>query len=170
MIGRCRDNDGVNFVDFDFNDAVFQALDHLQSLGHHSIAIILRHPDDELNGYGPSVRLCTTFKRESTARGIDGQIVFCESTPDAGRSILDTLIALNPNPTALLCANAESTIGLLRWLMDRGLSVPRNLSFFGLFSPRAAETLAIPITGVDFPVEEMGRCGVDFLDRVPGRR
>ncbi len=163
MIGRCRDNNGVNFVDFDFDDAVIQALDHLQSLGHHSIAMILRHPDDELNGYGPSVRLCTAFKRESTARSIDGRIIYCESTPDAGRAILSSVLSTQPDLTALLCANLESSIGLLRTLNERGLSVPRDLSLFGLFSPRAAETLAIPITGVDFPVEEMGRCGVDFL-------
>jgi DNA-binding LacI/PurR family transcriptional regulator len=163
MIGRCRDNNGVNFVDFDFDDAVIQALDHLQSLGHHSIAMILRHPGDESNGYGPSMRLSAAFTRESSARGIDGRIIYCESTPDAGRAILDSVLKSQPDLTAVLCANLESSIGLLRSLNERGLSVPRDLSLFGLFSPRAAETLAIPITGVDFPVEEMGRCGVDFL-------
>lgn len=163
MIGRCRDNSGINFVDFDFDDAVVQAFDHLQALGHRSIALVVRHPGDTEHGYGPSVRLIQTFNCESQRRGIDGRIVYCDSTPQAGGAILGELLDAQPDVTALLCANAESTIGLLRSIAERGLSIPRDLSLFGLFSPRAAETLAIPITGVDFPVEEMGRCGVDFL-------
>jgi LacI family transcriptional regulator len=163
MIGRCRDNAGINFVDFDFDDAVIQALDHLQSLGHHAIALVVRHPGDFEDGYGPSVRLIHAFECESGRRQIDGRIIYCEAAPASGSAILGELLATEPQPTALLCANAESTIGLLRAIAERGLSVPRDLSIFGLFSPRAAETLAIPVTGVDFPVEEMGRCGVDFL-------
>ena len=163
MIGRCRDNTGVNFVDFDFDDAIAQAVDHLQALEHRSIALVVRDPGDADDGYGPSVRLTHAFQCESRRRGINGRIVYCEAAPAAGSAILDEVLATEPTPTALLCANAESTIWLLRAIAERGLSIPRDLSLFGLFSPRAAETLAIPITGVDFPVEEMGRCGVDFL-------
>ena len=93
MIGRCRDNSGINFVDFDFDHAVIQALDHLQSLGHRSIAMILRHPGDESSGYGPSMRLVAAFTRESSKRDIDGRIIYCELTPDAGRAVLDPVLA-----------------------------------------------------------------------------
>lgn len=163
MIGRCCDNTGINYVDFDFDDAVIKALDHLQALGHDSIAMVVRHPGDLENGYGPSVRLVHAFTTESEKRTINALITYCDSTPDAGEAILGDLLETHPDLTAILCANAESTIGLLRSIAERGLSVPRDLSLFGLFSARAAESLATPITCVDFPVEEMGRCGVDFL-------
>jgi len=45
MIGRCENNDGVDFVDFDFESAVAVAVDHLVDLGHRNIGFILVVPN-----------------------------------------------------------------------------------------------------------------------------
>src|ERR1044071_3179641 len=56
MIGRCEYNDGVNFVDFDFEAAVTVAVSHLRNLGHQYIAFVSVITDPQRNHYGPSVR------------------------------------------------------------------------------------------------------------------
>src|SRR6185503_21367630 len=49
MIGRCENNDGVNFVDYDFESAVTVAINHLVYLGHHNIAFVSVISDPEQN-------------------------------------------------------------------------------------------------------------------------
>jgi len=56
MIGRCENNDGVSFVDFDFESAAGVAVDHLIDLGHQNIGFISVASTSQKNHYGPSIR------------------------------------------------------------------------------------------------------------------
>src|SRR5215218_3409950 len=42
MIGHCRENDGISYVDVDFDQMVEVAVDHLAELGHRQVALISR--------------------------------------------------------------------------------------------------------------------------------
>jgi folylpolyglutamate synthase/dihydropteroate synthase len=69
MIGHCRDNDGLSFVDFDFEHGLGLAVDYLTELGHPQVALVSRQQSLHDAGYGPSVR------------AIDGLILQVEEEP-----------------------------------------------------------------------------------------
>src|ERR1041385_999839 len=47
MIGRCENNEGVNYVDYDFQSALAVAIDHLIDLEHQNIAFVSIITDSE---------------------------------------------------------------------------------------------------------------------------
>src|SRR5215213_4478086 len=56
MIGRCKDNDGLDFVDLDFDHALRTCISHLVELGHEHIVLINYGAALLDSGYGPAVR------------------------------------------------------------------------------------------------------------------
>ena len=66
MIGRCENNDGADFVDFDFESSVAVAVDHLVNLGHRNIGFILVVPNRERDHYGPNIRALEGYEKVCT--------------------------------------------------------------------------------------------------------
>ena len=163
MIGHCAENDGLNYVDVDFAFSVKVAVEHLAALGHRNFAMINRLSNDPQFGYGPAVRSHWAFEEEMERHGFFGKIFACEATPEAGVEAFNVMIDQYPEITGVIAMNAEAASGVLRGAADRGLSIPSDLSVFGVLSPRTAEMLVPPLTSVDFPAEAMGRDGVEFL-------
>ena len=77
MIGRCEKNDGVNFVDFDFESAMTVAVDHLVDLGHQNIAFDSVLTDPKRNHYGPSVRALHGYEKACASYKIPK--LYCET-------------------------------------------------------------------------------------------
>jgi DNA-binding LacI/PurR family transcriptional regulator len=163
MIGHCAENDGLDYVDVDFDFAVESALDYLTKLGHRNFAMVNRIATDPVYGYGPAVRSRLAFEAGIARRGLFGLAIPCEATPEAGVTALNLILDEFPQITAVIAMNGEAASGLLHCASDRGVSIPNDLSVFGVLSPRTAELLVPQLTSVDFPAEEMGRSGVEFL-------
>jgi DNA-binding LacI/PurR family transcriptional regulator len=163
MIGHTEANDGLRYVDVDFAYAVETAIEHLAELGHRTIALVDRQPGDLRHGYGPAVRSRNAFEREMARRGFAGRVVGGPATSEAGEIALHSILDQNPETTAVIAMNGEDAAGILRAAASRGVSIPGDLSVFGVVSARTAELVAPPLTAIDFPAEEMGRNGVDFL-------
>lgn len=168
LIGRRQDNTGQSFVDLDFEHAIEIAVEHLAGLGHRTIAVICRN-DGSRNDYGPTARMRQSFNRLKELQGLRGDVFTCAAHPAAGAELLDTILKELPDVTAMITSNTESITGLFRSAHEKQIVVPDDLSIVGLISSRVAEFLRPAITAVDFPVEEMGRKGVDFLiDQLEG--
>jgi DNA-binding LacI/PurR family transcriptional regulator len=168
LIGRVGNNDGLNYVDLDFEHAVDVGLDHLLGLGHRSIALVCRGVG-AVGDYGPTARMQLSFNRRMAAGEFNGRIYTAAADPAAGTDVFNRIIVDQPEVTALITSNTEAIPGVVRAARQRNIEVPEQLSILGVLSPRVAEFLNPPITAVDFPVEEMGRRGVDFLiDQLEG--
>ena len=169
LIGRPRNLDGLNLVDFDFEHAVTLAVAHLYDLGHRHVALFCGS-DGPMRDYGPTFRMRQSFQREYQRPGMHGIFAMCDSTPVAGAQLLLETLRKYPETTAIICSNTECLPGVFRAASDHGIAIPADLSILGIVSTRIAEFLSPPVTTVDFPAEAMGQFGVDFLiDQLEGR-
>jgi LacI family repressor for deo operon, udp, cdd, tsx, nupC, and nupG len=66
------------------------------------------------------------------------------------------LLAGDPRPTAIFCANDEMAMGCIHEIKSRGLRVPGDISVVGFDDTRYARILDPPLTTVHQPAEDIG--------------
>ena len=156
MIGRCENNDGVNFVDFDFESAVTVAVDHLIDLGHQNIAFISIITDSEQNHYGPSVRALEGYEKVCTRYNIPRH--YCEAENGFENVKLATLNLMRRHPeiTAVFTIFDTAVAGIYSAIQSLGLSIPNDFSFVGLGDEHGTELTSPSLTVLHFPASSMG--------------
>ena len=152
---------GVDAVCVDERMGAYKATRHLIELGHRRIGII-----DTAN------RLGNLEKRDgySTAlgdAGIDADPLL-SSDPEGhsvvrGYHAMGDLLAANGKPTAVFAANDSLAIGALRWALTHGLRVPGDIAIAGFDNIEFAEHAVIPITSVNYAIDEVSTTAVDRL-------
>ncbi|MFK4104870.1 LacI family DNA-binding transcriptional regulator [Streptomyces sp. NPDC019531] len=134
---------------------------HLAGLGHRRIGLVAGLP-----GLSTTVERISGYRQGLTATGLpyDDHLVAHGDSESAGAErATSALLSLASPPTALVTANNAMTIGTLRALRERGLSVPDDLalccfddfSWADLFSPR--------LTAIAQPSREIGAQAVRVL-------
>ena len=61
MVGRTTTNDGLTYIDLDFEGAIVEAYAHLIALGHRQIALLTFPEERRLRGLGPAMRSLRGF-------------------------------------------------------------------------------------------------------------
>jgi LacI family transcriptional regulator len=156
MIGRCENNDGVNFVDFDFESAVAVAVDHLIDLGHQNIAFVSVITDPERNHYGPSVRALEGYEKVCAQYNIPK--LYCEADNGFENVKLATLNLMGKHPeiTAIITIFDTAVAGIFSAIKSLGLNIPDDVSFVGLADAQGAELTSPSLTVLHFPASSMG--------------
>ncbi|WP_328980789.1 LacI family DNA-binding transcriptional regulator [Streptomyces canus] len=134
---------------------------HLAGLGHRRIGLVAGLP-----GLSTTAERITGYRQGLTTAGLpydDDLVVHGDSESAGAERATAALLSLATPPTALVTANNAMTIGTLRALRDRGLSVPDDLAlccfddfaWADLFSPR--------LTAIAQPSREIGAQAVRVL-------
>lgn len=165
MIGHCKENDGINFVDLDFDYALHTCVEYLAGLGHKHIAFINHAPQLFQVGAGYVVRAEEAFHHAIAQWQLEGISCPCESNAQAGYDAVNILLERDPSLTAIITSNAWISGGITRAVHDKGLNIPEDMSLVGVIPPRVAEMTNPTLTAIDFPFYEMGRMGADMLIR-----
>src|SRR6266576_6110010 len=148
-------------VSIDYKHGVREAVQHLAALGHARIALIT----------GP-VRLKTAVARtiafQECMKEIDLEILpqllmEGDHTLEAGMKALSVLAALPDRPSAVLCSNDMTAIGVMRGAFELGLSVPRDLSVVGFDDNRLAQFATPPLTTVQMSFVEIANAAFKAL-------
>jgi DNA-binding LacI/PurR family transcriptional regulator len=163
MIGRCEDNDGIDFVDLNFDHAVRECVSHLVELGHRRIALINYGNALLEAGYGPAVRFRSSFEDALNEYGLCGPVVMSESTFQDGYDITRHLLGEDPTVSAIVTVNERAIGGITQALLDSGRRVPDEISLVAVASPWLAEIVTPALTTVDFPAAEQGRIATEML-------
>lgn len=155
-------------VPIDYKNGVRQAVQHLAALGHARIALIT----------GPA-RLKTAVARaiafQECMNEIDLEIppdllVEGDHTLEAGMRALSVLAALPDRPSAVLCSNDRTAIGVMQRALELGLNVPQDLSVVGFDDNELAQFASPPLTAVQMSyVEIASEAFRALLDSVEGR-
>ncbi|MFJ5777150.1 LacI family DNA-binding transcriptional regulator [Streptomyces sp. NPDC093094] len=149
---------------------VAQLVTHLAGLGHRRIGLVAGLP-----GLSTTGERITGYRHGLAAAGLphdERLVVHGDSAATGGERATTALLSLGAPPTALVTANNAMTIGALRALRDRKLSVPGDIAlccfddfaWADLFSPR--------LTAIAQPSKDIGAHAVQvLLDRlaVPDR-
>ncbi|MGW7379800.1 LacI family DNA-binding transcriptional regulator [Streptomyces sp. NPDC054794] len=142
-----------------------QLVTHLSGLGHRRIGLVAGLP-----GLSTTGERITGYRHGLAASGLpyDERLVVPGNSASTGaEQATAALLSLATPPTALITANNAMTIGALRALRERGLSVPDDIAlccfddfaWADLFSPR--------LTAIAQPSREIGAQAVRvLLDRL----
>lgn len=152
-------------VTIDNVGGILSAVDHLIALGHRRIGFM---------GGQPIVPMFEERKRAWAWRmGEAGLSVHSEWVYEGSGDIQHTQAAaaaiLRPRqrPTAFCCVNDNTALGVYRAAMERGLSIPRDLSVAGFDDIDAASLITPALTTVHVPVVQLGRRAVRQLLSIP---
>ena len=163
-IVELSDNYGVDAVAADYRDATMEAMDYLLSLGHRRIGLIYgiggvgghELADDRLQPYRASL--------EAAGIPIDNDlIVECGPTIEDGYQASQRLLELPSRPTAIVAINDLLVIGALRAAADRGLQVPKDISFVSYDDIPMANYLLPRLTTVTKDALNSGRKAFEVL-------
>jgi LacI family transcriptional regulator len=145
----------------DYTTGIRAAVRHLAELGHRKIAFLA----------GPH-KLHSALTRENDFRaamqevGLSIQlqwIIECDHTLKGGLAGFAQLQSLAESPTAILCSNDMTAIGVLRAAYMKGLRVPQDLSVVGLDDIDFAEFTLPPLTTIRLDRTELARAAFEAL-------
>ncbi|MET9146062.1 LacI family DNA-binding transcriptional regulator [Streptomyces sp. NPDC057197] len=138
---------------------------HLAGLGHRRIGLVAGLP-----GLSTTRERITGYRHGLAAAGLphdERLVVHGDSAADGGRRATAALLSLAAPPTALVTANNAMTIGALRALRERGLSVPGDLALCCFDDFDWADLFSPGLTAIAQPGRELGARTVQvLLDRL----
>jgi LacI family transcriptional regulator len=151
----------VSNIRVDYADGIRQAVQHLAALRHERIGFIT----------GP-LRLRSALARkvafEESMREIGLPVnpefvVQGDHRLEGGKKALKKLSELPERPTALLCSNDMTAIGVMREAFELGIRVPSELSVIGFDDIRMAEFMTPPLTTVQMSQSELAKLAFEAL-------
>lgn len=156
MIGHCANNAGLHFIDFDFENAIVTAFDHLVELGHQHIAFMAFPTQLQQAGFGPAVRTQTGYRKALQKHGLEAVYVELDrAVPDISEATVQLLDA-HPELTGLVTVQIEETVGVVRALHQLGKKIPDDISVVAIASEKTAQLVTPPLTATNFPTYDMG--------------
>ena len=145
----------------DYTSGIRAAIDHLAALGHTRIAF-LAGP----HNIHSAVTRENDFLTAMQAANLPIQkkwIVECDHTLKGGVAGFDRLQALPTRPTAIICSNDMTAIGVLRAAYLKDLRVPQDLSVVGLDDIDFAEFTLPPLTTIRLSRADLARAAFEAL-------
>jgi DNA-binding LacI/PurR family transcriptional regulator len=161
--------DGLDVISIDDGDGARQAAQHLRSLGHRDVAVVLiaEHPDSPVDeGHGISARRMAGIRAgfglpagedEAADGSIRLRVLSAPVSEEGGREALAALFADGVPPSAVLTMSDVTAIGILTAANDSGIDVPADLSVVGFDDIPAASWTTPRLTTVHQPIREKGR-------------
>lgn len=165
MIGRCNDTEGLSFVDFDFEEAVFLLIEYVVSLGHKHVGVLdfSDEPEQQLSYMQHARRGLARALETFEADGLELHCVPSGNGGQAGYTATQTLLTQAPDLTAIVTLTGMTQVGALRALYDAGKHVPEDCSLVALGATRASHWILPRLTTVEIPLAEMGRLGANLV-------
>jgi DNA-binding LacI/PurR family transcriptional regulator len=171
MIGRTGQTIEADWVDTDFHQCVYLALEHLAALGHRHVVLVNQAKPVLDTGLSFAIRAQQAVQSAAVEMGLDVVTVACESTAAAGALLINRLLDENPRLTGILTLNEQAAPGVMAGALTRGLRVPDDLSIVAIAMSEQAALMSAPAMTTISPDErEMGRIGVELLiNRLEGQ-
>jgi LacI family transcriptional regulator len=148
-------------IQYNDEQASYEAMKHLVENGHRRIAIITGLMDSipsrsRFNGY---YKVITEHELL-----FDPQLIKVgDWGHDSGFRLTKELLALEEPPTAILVMNDVMAVGTLRAAAEAGFTVPQDLSVVGFDNREFSDYVSPRITTMDLPLHDMGYTSMKTL-------
>jgi DNA-binding LacI/PurR family transcriptional regulator len=150
-----------NTVRVDHRIGIRKAVQHLVELGHSEIAFIS----------GPASLWSANKRRDlvlaELARNKLKLAPSCllegNHRVDGGMAAMKILLALNDRPTAIVCSNDLTALGVLKTIHEAGLEVPRDFSLVGFDDIEMVSLMHPALTTVRIPRAEIAAEALTML-------
>lgn len=136
-----------------YRKGIEKTVHYLHNLGHTRMAFIGHHAklaplDERKKAFLETVTRYSPHLEATTEAEADG--------PEGGRKAARQLLASGFTPTAIICVNDFTAIGVLRELRDQGLRVPQDISVTGFDNIKLSEFCYPALTTVHIPRDSIG--------------
>jgi LacI family transcriptional regulator len=151
----------IRVLKVNYGEGIRQAVQHLAALGHRGIAFIsgplrLRSAVSRRDAFLKSMaELGLTVPAEHIVEG--------DHTMEGGIGAMEHLIALRELPTAVLCSNDMTAIGVLHALYKTTHNVPQEISVVGFDDIHLAQFMLPPLTTVQMSCKDLAAAAVEAL-------
>ena len=151
----------VSNIRIDYLHGIRQAVQHLAALRHEKIAFIT----------GPLTLKSARARREAFVQSI-GEIgrepephfiVEGDHTLEGGQQAFGKLWSLKARPTAILCSNDMTAIGVMRESYGKKIPIPGELSVIGFDNIHLAQYILPPLTTIEMSQAQLGRLAFQAL-------
>jgi DNA-binding LacI/PurR family transcriptional regulator len=152
---------GISLLKVDYHHGILQGVQHLAGLGHKNIAFIsgpvtLHSAQSRRAAFSASLEECGIAPNPAW-------IIEGDHTMEGGIASMERLLSAKKMPTAVMCSNDMTAIGVLHKLYRAGLRVPDDLSVIGFDDIHIAEVTIPPLTTVQMSRFELARAAVTAL-------
>jgi DNA-binding LacI/PurR family transcriptional regulator len=150
---------GVANIRINYRNGLRQAVQHLAALRHSRIAFVT----------GPLHLKSALARRDAFSEsmkeiGLSPELMIAgDHTLESGMSALTQLLGLHPRPTAVLCSNDMTAVGVMRQAYDHDVKIPGDLSVVGFDDIRLAQFTIPPLTTVQLSQKELARIAFEAL-------
>jgi LacI family transcriptional regulator len=152
---------GISLLKVDYHHGIRQGVQHLAALGHRDIAFVsgpkrLHSAQSRSLAFSKSLAECAIVADPAW-------IVEGDHTMEGGIDAMDRLLKSKHMPTAVMCSNDMTAIGVLHKLYRAGLRVPDDLSVIGFDDIHIAQVTIPPLTTIQMSCFELARAAVTAL-------
>jgi LacI family transcriptional regulator len=155
------DRPGISLLKVDYHHGIRQGVQHLAALGHRNIAFItgpsrLHSAQSRLGAFSKSLTECGIAINQDW-------IIEGDHTLEGGIRAMESLLETQKLPTAVMCSNDMTAIGVLHKVYRAGLRVPDDLSIIGFDDIQMARVTIPPLTSIQMSRLELARSAVTAL-------
>jgi LacI family transcriptional regulator len=151
----------VSNIRIDYLHGIRQAVQHLAALRHEKIGFIT----------GPLTLKSALARRDAFVGSMSEigmlanpeLIVEGNHTLEGGEEAFARLLDRGLRPTAILCSNDMTAIGVMRKCYSEKIQVPRDLSVIGFDNIHLSQFILPPLTTIEMSQTELGRLAFQAL-------
>ena len=151
----------VSNIRIDYLHGIRQAVQHLAALRHEKVAFIT----------GPLSLKSAVARKDAFIQSMNeiGMAVDPEfiiegnHKLEGGEEAFEKLLKRRSRPTAILCSNDMTAIGVMRKCYSEKIVVPRDLSVIGFDNIHLSQYILPPLTTVEMSQAELGRLAFQAL-------
>jgi LacI family transcriptional regulator len=151
----------ISSLKVDYRSGILEGVKHLAGLGHRDIAFVS----------GPLHLLSACARRDAFREAMKATALTVrkewmlegDHTLDGGKSATEVLLKCKGLPTALMCSNDMTAIGILHALYERQLHVPEDFSVIGFDDVHMARFMLPPLTSVQMSCRKIAQAAVRAL-------
>jgi len=149
----------VSNISIDYKNGIRQAVQHLAALRHTRIAFIA----------GPlrlksAVARRDAFEQSMKEIGLEPSLIAVgDHTVEGGMRSFSELWQNRTLPTAILCSNDMTAIGVMREAYQGGIQIPQDLSLIGFDDIRLSQFVTPPLTTVQMSQRELATMAFEAL-------
>ncbi len=161
FVDQGPDRPGISLLKVDYHHGIRQGVQHLAALGNRNIAFIsgpmrLHSAQSRLSAFSKSLTECgIAINQEWIVEG--------DHTLEGGIVAAEKLLGGPQLPTAVVCSNDLTAIGVLHKVYRAGLRVPDDLSIIGFDDIHMARVTIPPLTSIQMSRTELARAAVNAL-------
>lgn len=151
----------ISNIRIDYLHGLRQAVQHIAALRHERIGFIS----------GPLTLRSAVARQRAFSHSMEeiglpiepSYLIEGNHTMEGGIAAMRKLLALPKRPTAVVCSNDMTAMGVMRESYDQGVHIPRDLSVIGFDDIRLSQFVVPPLTTVRMSQTDIARLAFNAL-------